>query len=246
MIRFNQVSLGYANTPLLSHLDFTIQQGDSLGIVGPNGSGKTTLLKVLLGITRPLAGTVEYDSSLRFGYVPQRETINMLFPLSVHDIVLMGSYAEIGLLRRPRRTDKQKAMEALESVGLQHSAHAAFRELSGGQKQRVLIARALMGNPQILVLDEPTNGLDIISQNAILKLIQTICQRDHLTLILVSHLINDILPYLHQIGLIADATLQIGPVETLITSENMSQLFGGPMQVQQLNQRYWVEPGEES
>lgn len=244
MIQFEQVSIGYSKKPLLQNLNFQIEQGSTVAIVGPNGSGKTTLLKILLGIQKPLSGTVTQLQPIRFGYVPQQETINTLFPLSVLDIVLMGSYIKIAPLRRIRQASQDKALEALEHVDLKDYAHASFRNLSGGQKQRVLIARALVGDPQVLVLDEPTNGLDIVSQNSILKLIQTICEKDNLTLILVSHLINEIIPYVRQIGVITESTFVLDSVEKLMTSETMSKLFGVHVRVQTVDQRHWIEPEE--
>src|ERR1041385_3074648 len=174
LIEFNHTDLGYGRNVVLRDIHFDIEQGDFLGIVGPNGAGKTTLLKAILGLLKPLSGQVSVDAGgLRIGYVPQRESVDTLFPLTVMDIVLMGRYSRLGPFSRPGKMDHDLAMKALEHVGITNLAHRSYPNLSGGQKQRALIARALVGDPNLLILDEPTNGMDLVSERAIMELVRT-------------------------------------------------------------------------
>src|SRR2546430_2484678 len=141
LVRFDHATLGYGRRVVLSDLTFEIPEGDFLGLVGPNGAGKTTILRAILGSLRPMQGTVSVASGLRFGYVPQRDSVDYNFPLKVLDVVLMGRFDRIGLGRRPKPEDTQRALDALEHVGIAHLAQQQLNALSGGQKQRTLIAR---------------------------------------------------------------------------------------------------------
>ncbi len=165
LLRVRDVALGYGGRTVLSRLDFTIERGDFLGVMGPNGSGKTTLLRALLGLIKPLGGTMEWVAQNggppRLGYVPQRERLDPNFPLSSLEVAVMGRFGKLGAMRRAGRADVEMALGCLRRVGMERLAHSPYRSLSGGQQQRVLIARALAGEPDALLLDEPTNGMDI-------------------------------------------------------------------------------------
>src|SRR5205085_3172796 len=147
LVKFDHATLGYGRRVVLSDLSFDIPPGDFLGLVGPNGAGKTTILRAILGTLRPMSGTVAIAPNLRFGYVPQRDSVDYNFPLKVIDVVLMGRYDRIGVGRRPTREDRQRAIDALDHVGIADLAERQLSALSGGQKQRTLIARALVGEP---------------------------------------------------------------------------------------------------
>ena len=153
LVKFDHATLGYGRRVVLSDLTFDIPPGDFLGLVGPNGAGKTTILRAILGSLTPMSGTVTIAPALRFGYVPQRDSVDYNFPLKVTDVVMMGRYDRIGVGRRPTRNDRRLALDALEHVGIADLAERQLSALSGGQKQRTLIARALVGEPNILVLD---------------------------------------------------------------------------------------------
>jgi ABC-type Mn2+/Zn2+ transport system ATPase subunit len=172
LISFDRATLGYGDRAVLSDITFDIPVGDFIGLVGPNGAGKTTILRAILGTLDPMEGTVTTAPGLRFGYVPQRDSVDYNFPLKVLDVVLMGRYDRIGLMRRPSNADRDLAHEALTHVGIGHLAEQQLSALSGGQKQRALIARALVGQPNVLVLDEPTNGMDLVSTTQILGLVK--------------------------------------------------------------------------
>jgi ABC-type Mn2+/Zn2+ transport system ATPase subunit len=164
LLAVHKLAIGYGHTALLSDINLTIDQGDWWGIVGPNGAGKTTLLKTLLGIIPALGGRIERRAGLSFGYVPQRGVIDDIFPLPALDVVVMGRYPRIGPCRRVTRADRELALRYMERVGIAHLARKPFRSLSGGQKQRTLIARGLAPEPDVLVLDEPTDGMDIAGE----------------------------------------------------------------------------------
>jgi ABC-type Mn2+/Zn2+ transport system ATPase subunit len=235
LVTFTNVALGYGRTRVVSNLSFTIDRGDFLGIVGPNGSGKTTIVRAILGSIKPLAGRIARGSPdgrvARIGYVPQRETINSIMPYTVWDVALMGRYRMIGVFGRASARDDEAVGEALRHVDAEGFAQNSFRDLSGGQKQRALIARALAGQPDVLVLDEPTNGMDLTSRSAILELIKRLHKDDGLTIIMVSHLLSDVANYVQRIAMVEKGSFQIGSTEEILTSENLSRLYGMRVEV---------------
>jgi ABC-type Mn2+/Zn2+ transport system ATPase subunit len=170
---------------VLEGVTLSIRRGAFVGIAGPNGAGKTTLLRGLLGLLPPLAGAVERRTR-GFGYVPQRETLDPVYPLSVREVVEMGAYGRLSGLRRPTAADRELAVESLARVGLADRARARFAALSGGQRQRVLIARALVMKPDVLFLDEPTSGVDRQAEEAILALLRELV-KEGVAVLLVSH-----------------------------------------------------------
>jgi len=233
LVRFDGVALGYGRQVVLRDLSFAIPEGDFLGLVGPNGSGKTTILRALLGSHAPLAGTVTVTPGLRFGYVPQRDQVDYDYPLSALDVVLMGRYDRIGLGRRPGREDRDRALKALEQVGIADLARRRLRNLSGGQRQRTLMARALAGEPNLLVLDEPTNGMDLVSTTQILGLVRDLHERSGITVLMVSHALNEVANYVERIALVngTEQAFRIGAVEEIISEPVLSGMYGIPVEV---------------
>ncbi len=231
LVQFDGVSLGYGRRPVLTGLTFDIPQGDFLGLVGPNGSGKTTILRAILGTLEPLAGTVSRAPSLRFGYVPQRDQVDYGFPLKVVDVVMMGRYDRIGIGKRPSKDDRSLALAALDHVGIADLAEQPLSALSGGQKQRTLIARALVGKPNVLVLDEPTNGMDLVSTTQILGLVRELHERDRLTVLMVSHALNEVANYVERIALVTEGRFRIGPIDEILNERVLSDLYGIPVEV---------------
>ncbi|MFQ5963245.1 MAG: metal ABC transporter ATP-binding protein [Candidatus Scalinduaceae bacterium] len=231
MIEFDNVHLGYGKKPVLTSLNFSIENADFFGIVGPNGSGKTTLLKAILGLLRPLKGRITFSNNeqrheRRIGYVPQHAFVDELFPITVLEMVIMGRYGRIGLFKRPKRKDYEIAKEMLKNVGIENLAYKNYRELSGGQKQRTLIARAMVGKPSILLLDEPVEGMDIHGEWAIMKLVKDLHDKYPLTVILVSHDLNVVANYVKTLAIIDKGTLSLGPVDTILTEEMMLKVYG--------------------
>lgn len=190
VICFDRVSFSYGRSQIIEDADFDIYQGESVCVIGPNGGGKSTLLKLILGLLQPDSGRIQLlgaspaQARARVGYVPQQINFDPLFPVSTLDVVLMGCLSRSSFGFRPRQ-DLERAMHALEQMGLTHKANAAFASLSGGQRQAVLIARALAGQAEILLLDEPTAHVDVAAEQRLLASIKSLEQE--LTLITVSH-----------------------------------------------------------
>ena len=235
LVSFDRATLGYARRAVLTDLTFQIANGDFLGLVGPNGAGKTTILRAILGSLEPLTGTVTVAPGLRFGYVPQRDSVEYNFPLKVVDVVMMGRYDRIGLGRRPSSEDRRLALQALDHVGISGLADHALTSLSGGQKQRTLIARALVGKPTILVLDEPTNGMDLVSTTQILGLVRELHEKDRLTVLMVSHALNEVANYVERIALVLEGAFRIGRVDEIMNERTLSAMYGIPVDVESVN-----------
>jgi ABC-type Mn2+/Zn2+ transport system ATPase subunit len=235
LITFDHATLGYGRRPVLTDLTFRIEEGDFLGLVGPNGAGKTTILRALLGSLKPISGSVSRAQGMRFGYVPQRDQVDYNFPLKVIDVVMMGRYDRIGLGRRPARRDRDLACKALEHVGIPNLADDFLGDLSGGQKQRTLIARALVGEPNVLVLDEPTNGMDLVSTTQILGLVRELHDRDRLTVLMVSHALNEVANYVQRIALVVEGGFRIGTVDEIMNEETLTEMYKIPVDVDSFN-----------
>jgi ABC-type Mn2+/Zn2+ transport system ATPase subunit len=187
LVSLRGVTLGYSE-PVLRGVDLTIYSGDLIGMAGPNGSGKTTLFRAILGLLPVLNGSLERNCLLSdFGYVPQNTSLDPNFPLTAGEVVEMGSYGRLRPYQRMPAEEKEKGKKSLDQVGLSHLAAKSFFSLSGGQKQRILIARALMVDPKILVLDEPLSGVDQESRRAITELLIKLNREDRLAVFFSSH-----------------------------------------------------------
>ncbi|ETX09295.1 MAG: hypothetical protein ETSY2_00335 [Candidatus Entotheonella gemina] len=245
LIVCRDVCLGYGLTQVLGDVNWSIWPGDFVGLVGPNGAGKTTLLRCLLGTLTPQRGTLhrappEPGPGLVFAYVPQEKSLDPFFPLSALDVVLMGRYRKLGPGVRPRAPDRQMARESLAHVGLETLAQAPFQSLSGGQKQRVLIARALAAEPHILILDEPTIGMDVAAEKQLMTLIQILYEARSLTIILATHNLNLISQYARQLAILGDGQLLVGDPDTLLTATQLQQLYQTDIRVQDIDGRRWI------
>lgn len=161
IIKLEDVSIGFNKTPILGGINLTVMGGEFWGVIGPNGGGKSTLLKTVIGVAEPVGGNYEIKEGLSFGYVPQHERFDNLFPVSVDEMVTMGRYSKVPFGRGMKEADREIVRGSLEKSGASNLSKKLFRELSGGEKQKVLIAKAICGEPEILVLDEPTASLDV-------------------------------------------------------------------------------------
>jgi ABC-type Mn2+/Zn2+ transport system ATPase subunit len=236
IIQFSKATVAYGGRTALEEVSMEVQEGELIGVIGPNGSGKTTLLKAILGLVLPVSGTVQiFDCSCeklrchhraKIGYLPQKELIDPDFPLTVFEAVLMGRYSALGLLRRPGSPDHEIAREALRDVGLYEYASTPLGYLSGGQQQRVFIARALAQQPKVLLLDEPTTGVDATTQKNILDLILRLRDTLRLTILLVTHDINMISPMADRLALLKTRLFAFGPPQTVLHREILSQVYG--------------------
>ena len=229
LLRLRDVSLGYDGRAVLEHISFAIERGEFLALLGPNGAGKTTLLRGMLGLIPVLAGRIEYGfdrSTSPPGYVPQGETLDPIFPLTVREVVLMGTYARLAPLRRVGRRQRQLAAACLDQVGLADLADRPFWALSGGQKQRVLIARGLAVEPDILLLDEPTAGVDPGATTAIMDLIAQLNHDQGLTVVLVSHHLRLVRSLVRSVLWIEDGRVSKGATGVMLAPERIMDIFG--------------------
>ncbi len=196
VVEVENVSFTYGCHPVFNNISLTVKQGESVGLTGPNGAGKTTLLKLITGQLRPQKGKISLLGHMAgcrktrsfFSYLSQRAThFNPSFPASVREVVLSGLTASKGLFRLYSRTDRKRVEECLKMVGLKDKAREPIWSLSGGQQQRIFMARALMNRPQLVILDEPTVGLDIVSKEDLKNLLSELNQKNGVTFLIVSH-----------------------------------------------------------
>jgi ABC-type Mn2+/Zn2+ transport system ATPase subunit len=249
LIEFRHATLGYGRKVVLRDVNFSIFEQEYFGLVGPNGAGKTTLLRAILGGIKPLSGEIVLarprEQTLRFGYVPQRDTIDMVLPYTVEEVVLMGRYRWMGLIGRPGREDRAIVRQSLAHVSMDDLRRRNYKDLSGGQRQRVLIARALASEPDVLILDEPTNGMDLSSRMAILELVRSLHEQGKLTVLMVSHLLDDVANYVKRIALVELGQFQVGDVDEVLTGPNLSTLYQMPVHVHTIGREKVVIAGGE-
>lgn len=200
------VSLGYENQPILENLNFTVNTGDYLCILGENGSGKSTLMKTMLGLTPPISGRFQFGDGLKaneIGYLPQQTQVQRDFPAAVKEIVLSGCQSRCGLRPYYNREEKALAADNMERLGITQFADRCYRELSGGQQQRVLLARALCATRKCLLMDEPVTGLDPNATQELYELIDDL-NREGITILMISHDVTAAMTY-------ASHILHVGP-----------------------------------
>ncbi|MCE1190305.1 MAG: metal ABC transporter ATP-binding protein [Ignavibacteria bacterium] len=243
LFELKNVAVGYGKKIIVQGVTFSVTPDDFIGLVGPNGAGKTTLLRTILGSLPAISGTIT-QQNVRFGYVPQRDTVQPLLPYTVREVVLMGRFPLIGTLNRPSRADKETVERALELVGIVNLRDANFTSLSGGQRQRVLIARALSLEPDVLVLDEPTNGMDTPSHYALVDLISRLHNENNTAIVLVSHLLTDVANVVKKIGLVDRNGFYFGPKEEVLTNDMLTRLYNSPMSVSCIEGEYVILPGK--
>lgn len=235
LVTIDLVTLGYGRKAVLRDVTMQLQAGEFWGFVGPNGSGKTTLVRALLGLLKPKQGRIVWHRKARIGYVPQREALDDLLPLTALDIVLMGRIHKGGFFHRFTPADREKALQAMEQVSITELAPIPYRELSGGQKQRVLLARALATEPELLLLDEPTNGLDLPTEHAIMELLRRIHAERGVTVVLVTHLLSLAANAATHLALFHDGQVISGNTTELLTEQRLSAAYQAPVAVQELN-----------
>jgi len=236
IIRFSNATFGFPGVVALEDITLDISEGEFIGVIGPNGSGKTTLCRAILGLMPPFSGSLKiFDCACeelhchhraRIGYLPQKESLDRNFPITVLEAVMMGRYGVLGLFKRPSNRDRDIAMHALESVGMQDHWKTALGQLSGGQQQRVFIARALAQQPQVLLLDEPTTGIDITTQYSVLDLVQRLHRDMGLTVLLVTHDINMIRGRVDRLVLLKTRLYAAGPPEEVLRPEILREVYG--------------------
>lgn len=230
-LKVGQLSVNYDKTPVLWDISLEVPQGKLVGIIGPNGAGKSTFIKTALGLVQPLSGRIEFfglplkNVRKRVAYVPQRETVDWDFPITVRDLVLMGRYGHLGLLRWPRQADKMAAGRFLELVGMGAFADRQISQLSGGQQQRVFLARALLQDADIFFLDEPFSGIDMATEKIVMELLSQLKQRGK-TLFVVHHDLNTVERYFDWLILLNMRLVAAGPTSQVFRPEALYETFG--------------------
>jgi manganese/zinc/iron transport system ATP- binding protein len=231
VIKIEQLSVNYDKTPVLWDIHFEIPEGKLVGIIGPNGAGKSTLLKSLLGMTKTLSGRIEFFGEPfkkvreRVAYVPQRSSVDWDFPITAFEVVLMGRYGKLGLLKWPRSADKEAARHALDIVGMLPFADRQISQLSGGQQQRLFIARALLQDADVYLMDEPFAGVDMATEKAIIALMDKLKQQGK-TLLVVHHDLATVDNYFDWVILLNTCLIASGPVSTVFHAENIIRTYG--------------------
>lgn len=235
-IEVHDLTVAYEQKPVLWDIDFELPESKMTAIVGPNGAGKSTLIKAAMGLIPSSAGyTLIYGKPLdkqrrNVAYVPQRESVDWNFPISVMDVVLMGRYPHLRLFQRPSRKDREIAMESLKQVGMEEYAKRQISQLSGGQQQRVFLARALAQDAAIYLLDEPFAGVDAATETVIFNKLQELRTLNK-TVVVVHHDLQSVPDNFDWVMLLNLRMVAFGPVDTTFTDENLQKTYGGRLNI---------------
>ena len=224
LVSFQDAALGYGNTPALTGLTLDVFGGQALALVGPNGGGKTTLMRGIVGGCSVLSGTVEVDAT-RIGLVPQSADLDLTFPVSATEVVTMGLIAEAGWGRRINADMRARVSAALERVNLSDRASHRFGTLSGGQRQRVLVARALVARPELVMMDEPFNGLDAPSRDIITRLIAELTE-DGVGVVVSTHDLSLARDVCSRACVLASRLVALGPTNEALAPEILARAYG--------------------
>jgi manganese/zinc/iron transport system ATP- binding protein len=250
-VEVTDLTVAYQDKPVLWDVDLDVPVGNLMAIVGPNGAGKTTLIKAILGLLKPAAGQVliygkPYAQQRHLvGYVPQRGSVDWDFPTTVLDVVMMGRYGELGWLRRPGKKERQLALEALEKVDMSAYAERQISQLSGGQQQRVFLARALVQDAQVYFMDEPFQGVDAVTEKAIVTLLQELRAAGK-AVVVVHHDLQTVPEYFDWVTLLNVRRIASGPVEQVFTDQNLRLTYGGRIAIAARNGAAQERPVDEA
>jgi len=226
----NNISVSYDGNEAVTDVSFSFESGNLIGVLGPNGAGKSTLMKAMLGLIPKDQGDVRIGTKKidvmrkKIAYVPQRSNIDWNFPIIVKDAVLLGTFPKVGLLRRPKKADKEWAMECLRKVEMEEFANRQIGELSGGQQQRVFLARALAQNADYFFLDEPFVGIDVSSEEVIIDILRQLKSAGKIVFV-VHHDLSKVKTYFDELVLINKVLIDAGPVDKVFQSANMAKAY---------------------
>lgn len=230
VIEVEDMTVAYQVKPVLWDVDLKVPKGILLAIVGPNGAGKSTLIKAMLNLIEPVSGSVLFNGQTyqqqrkQIGYVPQRGSVDWDFPTTVLDVVLMGRYGHVGWIKRLGKSDRQKAKEALEKVGMLEFADRQISQLSGGQQQRVFLARALVQDAEIYFMDEPFQGVDAKTERAVVDILKELRSRGK-TVVVVHHDLQTVKDYFDWVTLLNVQVVASGPVADVFTEDNLKTTY---------------------
>ncbi len=239
LLEVDRVSYRYGDTLVLEAVSLAVTKGEFLGIIGPNGSGKTTLLRIMLGLLRPTSGEAKlFGQALgsfrdwgRVGYMPQRATFDAALPVTAAEVVATGLIPLLGFLRRVGPDEHRKITESLARVGMEKQARARMGALSTGQQQRVLIARALVSDPELLLLDEPTASIDVEAQSSFYTLLRSFNRERGVTLVIVSHDIGVVAQEVSRVACLNRQVIFCGRPSDVLTQEALSTLYGSSVRL---------------
>ncbi len=229
-LRVNDLSINYDGMPALREIGFELHGGEQIAVVGPNGAGKSTLFKAIAGLVTPSAGQVQLSGHAPSGhiciaYLPQRSEVDWNFPVTVCDVVMMGRVGKLGLLRWPRAKDWQFVETCLAAVNLQALAQRRINQLSGGQQQRMFIAQALAQEAELMMMDEPLNGLDVTAQEEVYRVLDDLRQRK-VTLMISTHDLRQVTRRFERVMLLNHELLGYGPPSEVLTKARLLQAYG--------------------
>ncbi|HEX3427736.1 MAG TPA: ABC transporter ATP-binding protein [Candidatus Limnocylindrales bacterium] len=237
LVRFSGVSCGYDRRKVLRDIDLTIEEGAFVGIVGPSGAGKTTLLRAMVGAVPRLEGSLTFGGrpvgrggTPGVGWVPQLETVDWNFPATVGEVVLMGRWSERRWQAWASAADRKAVDGLLERLGIGGLGRRHIRELSGGQQQRVFLARAMIGEPRLLLLDEPTSGVDLKTRDDILHLLADL-NGDGMTIVMTTHELNTVAAHLPWVVCVNGSVIAEGDPDDIFTSEILGRTYGADLRV---------------
>jgi manganese/iron transport system ATP-binding protein len=235
ILEVDHLSVRYESGLALDQVSFHLHRGERVALVGPNGAGKSTLFKVIAGTLEPGSGQVSIAGERPGGhiciaYVPQRSQVDWSFPVTVSDVVMMGRTSKVGLLRWPKRRDKELVRQALADVGMQAFAGRQISELSGGQQQRMFIARALAQEAELMLMDEPLNGVDVQSQEVIFAILDELRQRA-VTIMVATHDLDQAADRFDRVLLLNHRLLGFGPPQEVFTAEHLLAAYGGHLKL---------------
>ncbi len=228
----DDLTVAYNSKPAIWDVDLNVPEGVLMAIVGPNGAGKSTLIKAVLNLIHRAAGTARFygkpyeQARSLVGYVPQRGSVDWDFPTSVIDVVTMGLYGKLGWFRRPGRKERDRALHALDQVGMADFAERQISQLSGGQQQRTFLARALVQDAQIYFMDEPFAAVDAVTERAIVNILRELRERDK-TVLVVHHDLQTVEDYFDWVTLLNVEVIASGPTADVFTQENLRKTYGG-------------------
>lgn len=230
-IQIDDLTVAYDYKPVLWDIDLVVPEGVLMAIVGPNGAGKSTLIKSILGIIKPIAGSVQvfgkpYKKQVdKVAYVPQKGSVDWDFPTVALDVVMMGTYGSLGWIKRPGQKEKKAALEALEKVGMLEFKDRQISQLSGGQQQRIFLARALVQNASIYLMDEPFQGVDATTEKAIINILKEL-RKDGKTLIVVHHDLQTVPEYFDWVTFLNVKGIASGKVKDIFNDDNLTKTYG--------------------
>ncbi|MBA4189062.1 MAG: manganese ABC transporter ATP-binding protein [Planctomycetaceae bacterium] len=230
-IEVHDLTVAYRDTPVLWDIDLKVPPGVLMAVVGPNGAGKTTLIKAILGLLKPVSGRVLVDGkpysarNQSVAYVPQRGTVDWDFPTTALDVVMMGTYGKLGWFRRPGKSERVVAADALARVGMAAFAGRQISQLSGGQQQRVFLARALAQDAPVYLMDEPFQGVDAVTEKAIVEILRELRTRGR-TVLVVHHDLQTVPEYFDWVTLLNVRVIASGPVKAAFTPDNLRRAYG--------------------